>query len=248
MKKIIIANWKMQLSVMDSLKLIKNYKLLARSTSNKLRDFNVVVCPDFLSLDMAVKSFKNLNLKIGAQNCASVNCGPWTGEISPLNLKKIGITHVILGHSERRQKLQEGASLINEKIKAALDNKLIPIVCVGENLAQRKSGRVKKVLLEQLQLALYNIRLKKASDLIIAYEPIWAIGSGKIPTMSEIQEVHEFVQLQTAKLVGQSLPVIYGGSVNKSNAHNIMLNKNVAGLLVGGFSLQASSFFGLIKK
>ncbi len=247
MKKIIIANWKMQLSILETKNLIKNYKFLATRNKNIFNNLEIVACPDFLMLDMATKIFKNSKIKIGAQNSAASNQGPWTGEVSALNLKRLGVSYVILGHSERRQKLGEIDGLINEKIKIVLDNKLIPVICVGENLEQRKVGKTKAVLLNQLKQILKNVKVKKSSDLILAYEPIWAIGSGQTPAVNEINEIHKFLQIQARKILSVSIPIVYGGSVNKNNATEILQAQYVAGLLVGGASLQAKNFFDLIK-
>ena len=247
MKKIIIANWKMQLSILETKNLIKNYKFLAAKNKNIFNNLEIVACPDFLMIDMATKIFKGSKIKTGAQNSAASNQGPWTGEVSALNLKRLGVNYVILGHSERRQKLGEVDVLINEKIKTVLDNKLIPVICVGENLEQRKTGKTKAILLNQLKQVLKKVKIKKSSDLILAYEPIWAIGSGQTPTVHEINEIHKFLQIQARKILSASTSIIYGGSVNKSNATEILQAQYVAGLLVGGASLQAKNFFDLIQ-
>lgn len=247
MKKFIVANWKMQLSILETKKLIKDYKSLASKNKNIFNSLEIVACPDFLMLDTAVQNFKKNKLSIGAQNCAVSDSGSWTGEVSPLNLKKLGVNYVILGHSERRQKLNESDSLINEKIKIALSNKLIPIVCIGETLEQRKAGKTKIILLNQLKQVFKNLQINKSTDLILAYEPVWAIGNGKTPTISEINDVHKFLHTQIKKILKIPVLIIYGGSVNQNNAAKIIQEKYVDGLLVGGASLQAKNFFDLIK-
>ncbi|MFA7087826.1 MAG: triose-phosphate isomerase [Patescibacteria group bacterium] len=237
MKKLIIANWKMQLNYRDGLG-------LARKFTNKIikADNEIVVCPDYLILSSLPAIFKKTGLKLGAQDCASVDRGACTGEISPLDLKNLGAKYVILGHSERRQGLNENSAVINAKIKAALRNDLIPVLCIGENLGQKESGQTKKVLNEELRLSLKGVKIKTSASLVVAYEPLWAIGTGQpiIPVEAEIMS--RFIKDRVAKILGKKVSIIYGGSVDSANAAEFLKQKNIGGLLVGNASLDAPEF------
>jgi len=236
MKKLIIANWKMKLSFKESLALAKILSLKLRGDKNK-----VVVCPDYLPLLPISEILKKSKITLGAQDCAITDFGAYTGEVSPLNLKNIGVKYVILGHSERREHLHENSAIINDKIKAALKNKLIPVLCVGEKLTERKDGEAQSVILDQLKRALGGVKLG-SSDLVIAYEPIWAIGSGKAINPSEAEEMHHYIKEQAAKILKKSVLVIYGGSVDANNFPDFAAQKNIDGFLVGGASLRANEF------
>lgn len=198
----------------------------------------MVICPDFLSLQPVSASLKNSAIELGAQDCASSNRGALTGEISPFDLRSLGVKYVILGHSERREKLGENEALISAKIKAALANRLTPIVCVGENLAEKEAGKAKSVLVGQLRAALKNVKIKSANDLIIAYEPLWAIGTGQAIIPAEAEIVGNFLTVEAAKILQKRVRVIYGGSVDSQNASQFLRQKHLAGLLVGGASLK----------
>lgn len=249
-KKLIIANWKMELDCLASNKLAKDYQSLAKAelvkTKNKFSKYSLVVCPDFLVLDSVVKDLKGSGIELGAQNCAPAEIGPWTGEVSPLSLSRLGVKYLILGHSERRLKLNEGENLINQKIKIALANNLKPIICLGENLSERTGGRHRIVLARQLKALLKGIKIKKNTDLVIAYEPIWAIGNKQALSSTEISQAHKFLKAQVYKILHKNPKIIYGGSVNLDNAGEILKLKEVSGLLVGRSSLEAKKFFALM--
>jgi triosephosphate isomerase len=233
MAKLIIANWKMQLSPKEAVALAKKFKVKA----NKFRA-RMVVCPDYLALPLVAPVLKNSSIKLGAQDCASQNRGSLTGEVSPVDLREAGVKYVIIGHSERRAKLGESGALINLKLKEALKNKLIPILCVGEKLIEKKANKTRTVLAGQLRSALKSVKLKSASDLIIAYEPLWSISPGRPITPAESELINFFITKEAAKILKKNVRVIYGGSADVKNAVGFLKQKHVAGLLVGAASLK----------
>lgn len=230
----------MQLSYQASISLAKSYaKNIKRSRHE------VVICPDHLALPAVAALFRKSPLSLGAQDSAETIYGAYTGEVSPANLKQLGVKYVILGHSERREHLHENSTLINTKIKVALDQKLIPILCVGEKLAEKESGETKKYLVRELNQALKGVKIQSASDLVIVYEPVWAISSNrkaKPLAATEADEIQKFIQDRAAKLLKKKVRVLYGGSVNAGNATEFLAQKNVAGLLVGNASLKLKDF------
>jgi triosephosphate isomerase len=236
MKKLIIANWKMKLGFNESL-------VLAKKLNNKLKSDknNIVICPDYLSLAPIANILKKSKIVLGAQDSAITDSGAYTGEVSPLNLKSIGVKYVILGHSERREHLHENSAIINDKIKAALKNKLIPVLCVGEKLIERESGEAKSVITDQLRRALNRIDVKN-NNIVIAYEPVWAIGKGKAIAPAEAEEMHQFIKSQVNKILKKAVLVIYGGSVDSKNILSFISQKNIDGFLVGGASLKSDEF------
>lgn len=240
MKKLIIANWKMQLNYRESLNLATKFKTVLK---NKKSD--IVICPDYLALPRVAEILKNSSLKLGAQDSSVSNRGTYTGEVSPLNLKDLGVRYVILGHSERRLHFHETALIVNEKAKAALCLGLIPIVCIGERLSEKEAGSTKKYLETELRRSLKDIKLRRATDLIIAYEPVWAISGQQFahPLLAaEAQKLHIFIKNKAEKILGHKVKVLYGGSVNSNNANNFLSQTEVDGLLVGGAALNLKSF------
>lgn len=239
MKKLIIANWKMQLSLKESLE-------LAKQSVKKIKVKNIIVlCPDFLALPYVGPILKGTNLNLGAQDSAIVGRGAYTGEVSPLDLKALGVKYVILGHSERREHLHESSLIINAKIKVALTGGLIPILCVGEKLEVKKNGETEEYLSREIAHSLQGVKIKSASDLVIAYEPIWAISTNKnARPMSALDAdaIHKFIKARAARILKKPVAVLYGGSVNAANAGEFLSQKNVAGLLVGGASLKIKDF------
>lgn len=233
MSKLIITNWKMQLSLKEAVSLAKKFKAQSKKFQAKM-----IVCPDFLSLQPVSKILGRSAIELGAQNCASQNRGALTGEVSLLDLRTLGVKYVIIGHSERREKLGETSELINQKIKTALNNKLIPILCVGEKLVEKKAGKTRVVLINQLRLALKNIKINSAADLVIAYEPLWSISPGRPITSAEAELASIFINKEAAKILKKSVRVIYGGSVDVKNASGFLKQKHVEGLLVGAASLK----------
>jgi len=244
MKKLIMANWKMQLTIKESLELTKQYTKKLNSSKNE-----VVVCPDFTSLAFINPILKGSKISLGAQDSAPFGIGAYTGEVSPRNLKVLGVKYVILGHSERREHLHENSAIINNKIKAALENKLIPVLCVGEKLTEKEAGETKNYLLQELSHALKGIKIKSSADLVIAYEPVWAISTNKnakpmLP--EEAEEIQSFIKTQVKKIIHQELKVLYGGSVNMLNAQDFLKQKSIDGLLVGGASLKINDFSKIV--
>lgn len=237
MKKLIIANWKMQLSYKESLNLAKRFVAKVPTRYNK-----VVVCPSHVSLAGVANIFKRKAFSLGAQNCAAENEGAYTGETSPQSLVELKTQYVILGHSERRQYFNETDQIINEKIQVVLQNNLIPLLCIGENLEVKESGGAKKFLRQQLRRGLRGLKIKKNDSLIIAYEPLWAIGTGQAIIPLEAEIIHSFIKKEVAKIIKKKVKVVYGGSVNANNAQDFLSQKNIDGLLIGGASLKVNEF------
>lgn len=244
MKKLIIANWKMQLTAKVSRDLAKKFVKAIKTDKQE-----VVICPDYLALADLALVLKKSPISLGAQDSAISDQGAYTGEVSPLNLKTLGVKYVIVGHSERREHLHENSAIINNKIKAALHSKLIPILCVGEKWTERAAGRTEEFLNWELRHALKGVKIKKASDLIIAYEPVWAISTSsnaKPIQPLEADKIQKFLRARAAKILGKSVRVIYGGSADSRNADSFLAEKNIDGLLVGGASLKAGEFIKMI--
>ncbi len=213
-------------------------------------DVDVVVCPPFTALESVGKALDGSNVKLGAQNMHHEASGAFTGEISAPMLRALFATHVILGHSERRAYFSETDAFINKKVLAALKNQLKPILCVGETLAERESGATLKVVQTQLEAGLEGVSKEFAASIVIAYEPIWAIGTGKVATTEQAQEVHAFIRGLLVKLFGdaiaQKVRILYGGSMKPANAPELLAQKDIDGGLIGGASLEARSFVELV--
>lgn len=248
-KKIIIANWKMKLSLKETFDLAKEIK-------DKFKDFDkgqVVVCPDFVSLLEVKKILKGSKVMLGAQDTFWETRGSYTGEISPLILVEAGCEHVILGHSERRKFMMVNYEMIHREIKAVMAVEgLIPIVCIGENWDERKTDRRDFVLYDQLQQALSGIDVAANQEIIVAYEPIWAIGSGTAIEPSEAEYAHKIVRLTLndmfgMKVVNENFKIIYGGSINSKNVKSFTGLEDLGGFLVGGASLDAEEFYKVSK-
>lgn len=243
MKKIIVANWKMQLSYQASLKLAHDFVKKISGAQGVKNE--IIICPDYLSLPAIAVILKKSRLKLGAQDSGPAERGAYTGEVSPADLKAVGVKYVIIGHSERRDHLHENSAIIKAKIVAALKNKLVPILCVGEKLTEKENGETMKFINEQLRHALRGIKIKSAADLIIAYEPVWAISSNKNAqplAASEADKIQALIKARVAHLLKKSVAVLYGGSVNAVNAVDFLRQKNIDGLLVGGVSLKIAEF------
>lgn len=240
MKKIIVANWKMYLDTKQSLELFKDL------LSIKKYKHDLIVCPDYLALSKIVEINKN-KLTLGAQNCADLPHGAMTGEVSAEDIKNIGAEYVIIGHSERRRRLKEDNSLINAKIHIALQNNLKVILCLGESLLEKKSGRTRPVLYYQLKGALKGVKLKSSSSIMLAYEPVWAIGNTYPMPHEEVSKMHKYLSERTKKLTGKNIKILYGGSINSDNASDYLKQKQISGLLVGRASTQFDSLQTLIN-
>jgi triosephosphate isomerase len=246
-KKLIAGNWKMNKTSSDGLQLTQ--EIVAEV--GKLTDVEVVVCPPFTALESVAKAVDGSTVKLGAQNMHHEANGAYTGEISAAMLRALFATHVILGHSERRTYFAENDAFINKKVLAALKNQLRPILCVGETLAERESGATLKVVQTQLEAGLEGVSKELATSVVIAYEPVWAIGTGKVATTEQAQEVHAFIRSLLTKLFGeavaQKLRILYGGSMKPSNAPELLAQKDIDGGLIGGASLESRSFVDLVK-
>ncbi len=246
-RKIIAGNWKMNNDLTATKNLISN---LTKSLNNN-ENCDIIVCPPFTSLSEAGLQLKNTVIKLGAQNMYFENDGAYTGEISAQMLKSVGCEFVILGHSERRAIFNEPDSLINKKIKKAIASGLKPIFCVGESLEQREKGITKDIIKTQITEGLKDISAEEMKTLIIAYEPVWAIGTGKNATPEQAQEVHEFIRKlireKYSDNIAENIIIQYGGSVKPDNAKELLSQKDIDGALVGGASLKADSFLGIIK-
>lgn len=243
MNKLIVANWKMQLGLAETRQLLTAIaKLPFKKYKNEL-----VVSPDYLNLEEAKKLLDKTPVAVASQNCASKDKAALTGEVSASNLRALGVDYVIIGHSERRGQLKEDASVIREKIEVALANSLQVILCIGENIIERRTGRARPVLSNQLRSALSGLKVKRVKDIIIAYEPIWAIGSGRALDYAEVNLMLAYIKERAKKISGKNLKTLYGGSVTTVNAVEILQQKNVAGLLVGGASLEISSLEKLLS-
>lgn len=247
-RKVIAGNWKMNNNLSESQNLIS--KLISGFGSEKI-NCDVIICPPFTSLNEAGSLVKNTAIKLGAQNMYFEENGAFTGEISASMLKSVGCEYVILGHSERRTIFGENDQLINKKIKKALTSELKPIFCVGETLQEREGNVTKDVIKRQVTEGLKDITANDMDRIIIAYEPVWAIGTGKTATPEQAQEVHAFIRDLIANLysksVADALIIQYGGSVKPENAKELLSQKDIDGSLVGGACLKADSFISIIK-
>ncbi len=206
----------------------------------------VVVCPTFVALSDAIKVVQGSNIKVGAQNMHHQDSGAYTGEISPVSLQSMNIEYVILGHSERRQYFKESNEEINKKVEAALKNGLKPILCVGETLDEHENGTTFDIIAEQVKKCLIGLEQHNIENLVVAYEPVWAIGTGKTATKEDANEVIGFIRQQLKEVLNEKLSlntrILYGGSVKSSNIKELMEMPEIDGALVGGASLNAVEF------
>ena len=246
-KKLIAANWKMYKTPDQTRAFITDFLPLVREHH---RD-EIVVCPPYIDLHAALESAKGSNVSVGAQNVHWEKEGAFTGEISCAMLQAIGCTHVIIGHSERRQYFGETDDTVNLRVKAALEAGLTPICCVGEVSQEREAGLTEDVLRRQCTRAFHKLSARKAAKLVIAYEPVWAIGTGKTATPQLASEAHSLIRGEAAKTFGEdfagNLRILYGGSVKPENAAALMSEEEIDGALVGGASLDAKSFAAIVK-
>jgi triosephosphate isomerase len=246
-KLIIAGNWKMNKTVAEALDLVAGIKRELKD----VKEVDIVVCPPFTALGEVSKAILDSNLRLGAQNMSEHNFGAYTGEIAAGMLKEFSTRYVILGHSERRQYQKESDELISRKALAAHAASLKPIVCVGETLAEREAGQMQAVLLTQARGSLAGLSKQQMEETIIAYEPVWAIGTGKTATAPQAQEAHAYLRGLLVKLfdetVARRVRIQYGGSVKPSNARELMSLPDVDGALVGGASLEDRTFADIVK-
>lgn len=246
-KLIIAGNWKMNKTVAESLDLVRGLKI----DLGTVKEVDIVICPPFTALSEVSKAVLDSNLRLGAQNMSEHNVGAHTGEIAAIMLKEFSVRYVILGHSERRQYQKESDELIARKCQAALAAALKPIVCVGETLSEREAGQTEKVLETQVRGSLAGLTREQMSEIILAYEPVWAIGTGHTATAAQAQSAHAFIRGLLGTLfedaVARRVRIQYGGSVKPSNTRELMSQADVDGALVGGASLEARSFAEIVK-
>jgi triosephosphate isomerase len=247
-KLIIAGNWKMNKTVAEALALVDDLK---RDLAT-VKEVDMVVCPPFTALESLSKVIlETKNIRLGAQNMSENNFGAFTGEICAGMLKEFFVRYVILGHSERRQFQKETDALIAKKAAAAHAATLKPIICVGETLAERETGQTEKVLKTQVRGSLSGLTKEQMVETVIAYEPVWAIGTGKTATTQQAQDAHAFIRALLAEIFDEAaakkVRIQYGGSVKPSNAKELMSQPDVDGALVGGASLEARSFADIIK-
>jgi triosephosphate isomerase (TIM) len=249
-KKIVAGNWKMN-------KTFEEAQALASEVVNMVKDevnneAQVVLCPSFPFLSVISKAVAgSTNIHAGAQNCHQQESGAYTGEVSAPMLQSVGVTYVILGHSERRQYFQEDNQLLEAKVKAVLKQGLHPIFCIGESLEQREQDLTFSVLEAQLKEGLFHVSNEEFERVVIAYEPIWAIGTGKTASSQQAQEVHAFIREQIARnydaAAAQNTTILYGGSCNPANARELFACPDIDGGLIGGASLKSRDFVDIIK-
>jgi triosephosphate isomerase len=240
------GNWKMNKTVAEAVSVVKALK----SSIADVKDVDVLICPTFTALYAVNNEVKGSNINIGAQNLFWEPKGAFTGEISPSMVKDTGCSYVLIGHSERRQYFGETDETVNKKTKTALAAGLIPVVCVGETLKEREENVTFKVIEKQIKEGLACLTAEQAAIVVIAYEPVWAIGTGKTATPEQAQEVHAFIRKVYGQMyedASQKIRILYGGSVNPTNVSELMKQSDIDGGLVGGASLEAESFTKLVK-
>jgi triosephosphate isomerase len=250
-KKIVIANWKMKPDLPVSLKLAQDYK--EKFGSAPIENKEVVACPSLVVLNEIGKIMQDSIVQLGAQNVFWEEQGAYTGEVSAKMLEQAGCRYVIIGHSERRQYLLENYQMIHQKLKEVLNNSgLIPIICIGETLKEKETGKRDYVIVDQLQQAFSGIDFLSGQQAIVAYEPVWAIGTGQVITPEDVENMHEIIRAALVDLFGvdvinQQVRIIYGGSVDSANVTGFSKLDNIDGLLVGGASLKAEEFLQIVK-
>ena len=245
--KIVAGNWKMNKTASEAAALIEEIKKEVADVAK----VDVVVCPPFTDLKDAAAACKGSNVKLGAQNIHWEASGAFTGEISAAMLKDLGVEYVIIGHSERRQYFGETDETVNKRTKAALAAGLTPLVCVGETLEERDAGKMESVVVRQTKAGLADLGEDDIAKIVIAYEPVWAIGTGRTATPAQAQEVHALIRRTLAELapgdVANSVRIQYGGSMKPENAKELMSQPDIDGGLIGGAALKADSFAAIIK-
>ncbi len=247
-KNIVAGNWKMNTTVPEGVQ-------LAKEVNEALEGFNancdVVICVPFTHLVPVCGVINQEKLGLGAENCADHKSGAYTGEVSAPMVASTGATYVILGHSERRQYYGETSDILREKVRLALENNLTPIFCIGEVLEERENGTYNEVVAAQIKDALFELSAEDFSKLILAYEPVWAIGTGKTATADQAEDMHAFIRATIAERYGNEVAdntsILYGGSCKPSNAAELFAKPDVDGGLIGGASLKAADFMGIVK-
>jgi triosephosphate isomerase len=245
-KPIIVGNWKLNKTVSEALELATAIK----NVLGGLGHLDVGIAPPFTALGAVAKRIEGSRLILAAQNCYFEQNGAYTGEVSAPMLADVGCTHVIVGHSERRQYFGEDDATVNRKVMAVLAQEMTPIMCIGEQLSEREAEQTFDVVKRQLLRGLQDIPAEQVAGVVIAYEPVWAIGTGVVATTAQAQEVHEYLRGELRELYGEvaeRIRIQYGGSVKPDNAAGLMAQPDIDGALVGGASLQVDSFVGILK-
>ena len=245
-RKIIAGNWKMNMLPNEAMSFINELETYVKNVKCE-----IILCVPYTDLFYSLLTAQNTNIKIGAQNMHWEESGAYTGEVSPNMLKCINVEYVIIGHSERRQYFAETDETVNKKIKSALKHELIPILCVGETMKQRELGLEEEVIKQQIIGALEGITKEQVEKIIIAYEPIWAIGTGKVATKEDANNMIKYIRKEVENLynneVAENISLLYGGSVKKENAKELFNTSDIDGALVGGASLKVEEFNQIIK-
>ena len=246
-RTIIAGNWKLNKNISEAIELANGIKRQVYQVDS----LDIVLCPVFTSLYPVAEVITNSNIELGAQDVYWQEKGAFTGEVAPLMLKDAGCKYVIIGHSERRQYFQETNETVNNKIKAVLKAGLVPIFCVGETLTQREANQTLNIISEQVQQGLQGISRQEAEGLVVAYEPVWAIGTGKNATSQQAQEVHKYIRNLLVKMynssVAEGIRIQYGGSVKPENIGELIREADIDGALIGGASLKVDSFCEIVR-
>jgi triosephosphate isomerase len=245
-KKIVAGNWKMNKTLHEGIDLAKTINRQAEE-----KDVIIILCPPFIHLSGVAETITKDSLFVGAQNCSSESSGAYTGEVSAEMIRSAGADYVIVGHSERRTYFNESDALLNKKVKLALANELTPIFCCGEVLAERQAGKHIQIVKSQVEKGLFDLSPEDFGRVVIAYEPVWAIGTGVTATAEQAQEMHKVIRDHIAGKYGTTVAnntsILYGGSCKPSNAKELFSNPDVDGGLIGGASLSASDFMGIVN-
>jgi triosephosphate isomerase len=247
-KNIVAGNWKMNKNLQEGSELAKE---LQTALKGKPLHCDVIICTPFIHLTAVRALIDPKTVKLGAQNCADKVSGAYTGEVSAAMVASTGAQYVILGHSERRAYYGDTNAILKEKVKLALENQLIPIFCIGEVLAEREAGKQNTVVKTQIEESLFDLSAEDFAKIILAYEPVWAIGTGKTATSAQAQEMHAFIRQTVAVSYGTALAdetsILYGGSANAGNARELFSNPDVDGGLIGGAALKVDTFLPIIE-
>lgn len=246
-KTIIAGNWKMNKTNKEAVEMLTELKEIVKGIDS----VGIVIGAPFTALSDAVKTVAGSNIKIAAENVYPKESGAYTGEVSPVMLKEIGVEYVILGHSERREYFKESDEFINEKVKCVLAHGMTPILCIGEKLEDREAGRTNDVNKTQINGGLAGLTAEEAKKVVIAYEPVWAIGTGKTATPEIAEETHKAIREELAKMFGEEvaneITIQYGGSMKPENAQELLAQADIDGGLIGGASLKAQDFSKIVK-
>lgn len=246
--KIVAGNWKMNTLPAEGVELARQ---IAADRHQVNPEVKLIVCPPFTHLSGVIDVLKGSDIEVGAQNCAAESAGAYTGEVSAAMIAALGCRYVILGHSERRQYYGETSETLRRKMQQALANRLRPIFCVGENLAEREAGKHLEVVKKQIEEVLFSLTPEQFAEVVVAYEPVWAIGTGKTATAEQAQEIHAHIRHTLREKFGKAADettILYGGSCKPTNAPELFAKEDVDGGLIGGAALKAADFLGIVER